>query len=111
MTGKTNFNTSGDAIQLVTQRNDGSIRQVLVQDKDGNILAMGFYGPGTTMEDNLAQCRKYHWIDAWSDDELLDPKNDLTFTKEVINRLREESYIANINKQFVIDSLENYKKG
>lgn len=111
MSTKTNFNDTSDAIQLISQRSDGTIRQVLVQNSKGEILALGYYPPGTTKEDNLAQCRMYHWIDAWTDEELLNPENDLTFTPDVINNLRQEAIIANVNKQFVIESIEKYKKG
>lgn len=108
---QTHLKDGGDSCQLIAKRQDGTIRQVLVQKTDGTVIARGFFPPGTRMEeDGWVSKRCFHWIDAWSDEELLDPHNELSFTKELIDNLREESIIANLNKQFVIENIEKYKR-
>jgi hypothetical protein len=103
--------SGGDSIQLIAKRNDGSIRQVLVQNTNGDVIAKGYFPPGTFMKDaDWLKKRCFHWIDSFSDEELLDPANELIFDQEMINKLREESILANINKTFVDESIEKYKK-
>lgn len=102
---------TGDLVQSIALRKDKSVRQVLVQDSQGNIMAKGYFPEGTFMDQpGWIQKRMFHWIDAFSDEELLNPENGLVFDQNLINTLREESIIANMNKTFVDESLDKYKR-
>lgn len=106
----TNNNASNETMQMIGKRADGSIRQLLLQDMNGNVLSRSFFPAGTFVgEEGWESKRKYHWIDAFTDDELLDPVNELSFTPDLIKTLREEALQANTNKEMVIVNIEDYK--
>ena len=100
---------ASETFQLIAKRSDGSIRQVLVQDAAGNIYANGFFPPGTMSDDpDWTEKRMYHWADAFSDEELLDPNNEFTITPEQLNTIRQEAIIANEKKEFNADGFVQY---
>lgn len=101
-----------ELMMCISERSDGTIRQVLVQDSNQNVYGRGFFRPGTVRDENNEWLKTvcFHWVDAFSDEELLDPKQNLSLTQEDLNRLREESVIANKEKKFVIQSIEQFKE-
>lgn len=107
----TDFKNANELIQCVATRADGSVRQLLLQDQQGNVISRAFFPPKTFRTDPDWKSKKmYHWIDAFSDEELLDPNNELIFTPEMLTQLRIESKIANGSKTIVVDDLNKYKK-
>lgn len=102
---------SGEHIQAITSRADGTIRQILVQDDKKNIIARGFFPEGTTMSDDLKSLRMYSWVDSFSDKELTDPANGLIFSVDagVLAYKRHEAIQANKDKRFVVEDIESYK--
>lgn len=101
----------GDSVQSIAKRRDGSIRQIVVQNTKGEVIGMGYFPPGTFMEDSGWKSKlRYHWIDAWEDSELLDKRNELIFDQEMINKLRDDAKVANEKKEYVVESLEKYKR-
>lgn len=103
---------SKELMMAISERADGTVRQVLVQDSNRTVYGRGFFRPGTVRdpENNWLKSVCFHWIDAFTDEELLDPKNQLTLTQDDINRFREESVIANQEKRFVIQNIEEFKE-
>lgn len=101
----------GDRSQLIAKRADGSIRQVKVISSDGSVLSEAFFPVGTRMDDPSWKSKmRFHWIDAFSDEELLDPANNLIFDKELIAKKREEALEVNKTKTLFIENIENYKR-
>lgn len=81
------------------KRQDGSVRQLLVQDGDMNVIDRGYYSEGTTVEsiqDNTAE-KKYHWADSFNNAELC----QFGLEGEALNNIRAEAVQANKNKVFV----------
>lgn len=103
---------SGEYIQSVTYRStDRSVREVRVIAPDRTVVSRGYFEAGVMLDDpDLASKRKFHWIDAYSDEELLDPANNLIFTKEMIDAFRVEAVKANEEKRIVLWNVEDYKK-
>ena len=101
---------NNDSFMSIAKRNDGSVRQILVE-KHGEVVGRGFFPPGTFMTDEgWLNKRKFHWIDAWTDEELLDQNNELIFDEKLIAEKREESILANETKTFVIEDINTYKR-
>lgn len=103
---------SGDFVQAVTKRSsDGSVREVRVIAPDRTVISHAYFEKGVMLDDpDLASKRKYHWVDAYTDDELLDPSNNLIFTKEMLTEIRKESSKANTEKRIVLWDVNQYKK-
>lgn len=102
---------TGEVFQSIGRRTDGSIRQILVQDENKNVLARGYFPHGTQITDDLKAKRMYSWVDAFTDEELTNPINELIFSidADVLKQKREEAVVANKEKIFVIEDIEDYK--
>ena len=107
----TDYKKGQELIQGLAFRKDGSIRQLVLQDQNGAVVSSAFFPPGTFKTDpNWKDKKKYHWIDAFTDEELLDPAQGLIFTKEMLIKLRAEAETANATKTFTVEDINKYKR-
>lgn len=96
----TDVNERGEIYQAFVNRQDGTIRQLIVQTASGKVLGRGYFAPGT-IRDEAGQWKskvKYHWTDAFTNEEL---SREFSFSEKEIKEYREASESANSLKVFV----------
>lgn len=84
-----------EVVTATSKRADGTIRQILCQDKDGTVHARGYFPPGTVEPtwDSL----RYHWADGFTDEELTQYFQE----QGTVEELRAQAVLANQLQEFV----------
>lgn len=87
-------------------RADGSVRRVVIVNERSEVLSQGYFKPGTFVDLHEQKILKgehsFHWVDQFTDKELLDNPNMFgPLTAEEIGKLREDAAVANLRKTYV----------